>query len=225
MASKLCLLATGLAARAFAVVSAPPEPVYPTWHYFAGQNAVSHCPETCIDRGPLHCLGSFPSAADCAVACQMDPACSIMTWIDDTKDCWTRTDGLWNLTSGATTAGCNNATVPGCAPPPPVNGTALLASVSAAPVLRTHPLSPAVTLDFWNVSSPNIGPKWGNSSVLALDLSNPLLQALASQLAPGLLRLGGSPEDSVIFDTDGTCVAGTGGQGPSPSYYCSQVRQ
>jgi hypothetical protein len=37
-----------------------------------------------------------------------------------------------------------------------------------------------------------------------------------------VLRLGGSPEDSITFDADGSCVAG-GGDGPFAPYYCSQV--
>ena len=42
-------------------------------------------------------------------------------------------------------------------------------------------------------------------------------------LSPGLIRLGGSPEDSVIYDADGTCVPMSGGRGPAQDYYCSQV--
>lgn len=55
-----------------------------------------------------------------------------------------------------------------------------------------------------------------------LDLENPTLIALASSLAPGLLRIGGSPEDSIVFDADGTCVV-NGTQAPNASYFCSQV--
>lgn len=123
---------------------------------------------------------------------------------------------------GATVAACNNNTVLGCIPPPPQNNSRLTASVAAAPAgVTTHALSPAVTLDGWNVSSL---PFWGRSSYLALDLEDSRLLALAASLSPGILRLGGSPEDSILFDDDGSCVAGTGGDGPAPDYYCSQVK-
>jgi hypothetical protein len=44
-------------------------------------------------------------------------------------------------------------------------------------------------------------------------------------VGPGLLRMGGSPEDSLVYDADGTCVPGSGGKGPGAptGYYCSQV--
>ena len=51
-----------------------------------------------------------------------------------------------------------------------------------------------------------------------------MLRAAARALAPAVLRLGGSPEDSVIFDDDGSCVPGSGGAGPFAPYYCSQVQ-
>jgi hypothetical protein len=83
-------------------------------------------------------------------------------------------------------------------------------------------LHPGVTLDWWVHNDTVYGKQWGNASVLTLDLQNPSLLLLAKGLAPGLLRIGGSPVDSVEFDSDGTCVLG--GTSPSKLYYCSQVR-
>eukprot|EP00755_Sulcionema_specki_P037020 Sspe_Gene.108048::Locus_87209_Transcript_1_1_Confidence_1.000_Length_1571::g.108048::m.108048/K07964/HPSE; heparanase len=82
--------------------------------------------------------------------------------------------------------------------------------------------SPAVTLDFWLRNDTRYGEKWGNTSALLLDLDDPALLELASGLAPSLLRLGGSPEDSIVYDMKGGCVPG--GDGPGGQYYCSQVR-
>jgi hypothetical protein len=80
------------------------------------------------------------------------------------------------------------------------------------------------TLDFWRWDDPTFGKKWGNSSAQEIDLADPQLRGLTAALAPALLRIGGSPDDSIIFDSDGTCVPGSGGNGPAPKgYYCSQV--
>lgn len=84
----------------------------------------------------------------------------------------------------------------------------------------THPGYPGVALDFWRADDPSYGHKWGNSSALLLDLDDPTLVALASSLAPGILRIGGSPEDSIVFDVDGTC-APNGTAAPNPGYACA----
>jgi len=101
--------------------------------------------------------------------------------------------------------------------------------VGAAAIARTHALHPAVALDFWRRDDARFGEKWGNSSALTIDLSSPALRAAATALAgaptPTLLRLGGSPEDSLVFDSPpGSCVPQSGGEGPFPGYYCSQVK-
>ena len=202
------------------------QPLPSGWVVYPGQNAVSHCPSTCTSTGPFRCLGLFPgpTAAPCFAACLADSDCSQATWASDDGRCFTRTDGAWELVGGATVAACNNATVVGCEPPPPSNNTVLTAEVASAPSgVQLHALAPAVTLDGWNGT---LFPRWGTGSYLALDLDSPRLLALASALAPGLLRLGGSPEDSIQFDPTGTaCVAGSGGSGPAPGgYFCSQVR-
>lgn len=111
----------------------------------------------------------------------------------------------------------------GCAAAPPSNGTRLAAIVGPPAGARLHALAPAVCLDGWNATE---FPRWGPSSFLSLNLSDPNLIAMASALAPAILRLGGSPEDSIFFDADGTtCVAGSGGAGPGLNgYFCSQVK-
>lgn len=198
------------------------------WAVYPGLNAVPHCPSTCTSaRAPFRCLGLFPGAAPdgCFAACLADGACGQATWAADDGRCFTRTDGAWALVPGSTAAACNNNTVAGCIPPPPPNNTLLSALVAEAPTgVPLHALAPAVTLDGWNGT---LFPKWGAASYLALDLSQPALRAAAAALAPGLLRLGGSPEDSIEFDAGGaSCVAGTGGAGPGTGgYYCSQVRR
>ena len=86
-------------------------------------------------------------------------------------------------------------------------------------------MHPAVALDFWRASDPTFGEKWASSSALTIDLTSPALLAAAGALAPAVLRLGGSPEDSLTYDDgSGTCVPQSGGAGPFAPYYCSQVR-
>ena len=195
------------------------------WHYFENSNAAASCGDVsnCIpSRGPCRCFGHFHTVELCSSACAAAPNCTVVTYIDG--NCWNTVDNAWQPSSnGGSVAACLNGSVPGCTPPPPSSGTSILAVVNtSAPVLRTHALSPAVTLDFWNASMPGVDPSWTNATTLSLDLANPLLRALASQLAPGILRLGGSPEDGVWYDADGTCVPDSGGGGPSSTYYCSQ---
>ncbi|XP_065843791.1 uncharacterized protein [Oscarella lobularis] len=61
----------------------------------------------------------------------------------------------------------------------------------------------------WHLNSEE-SPAWYNSSVLVLDLKNPQLVYLASQLSPGHLRVGGSEGDVAIYDvgTHSPCKPG-----------------
>ena len=125
---------------------------------------------------------------------------------------------------------CDSARVQGggssCGPPPPPpRTTSVTATIDATLALgRTSALHPAVALDFWRSDDPTFGKKWGSSSALTIDLTSPVLRAAARALAPAVLRLGGSPEDSVVFDADGTsCTPQSGGDGPFAPYFCSQV--
>ena len=207
------------AAQSFASASA-----YSPWHSFAGLNAVPGCPSTCVDKPPFVCLGEFPGvngSLECLAACVARPGCAQATVATDDGRCFTRSDGVWSLVAGGTVSWCDNRTVPGCAAAPPANGTRLTAALGAPAGARLHPLSPSVTLDGWNSSA---FPRWGASSFLSLNLTDPSLLAMARAIAPAILRLGGSPEDSIFFDPDGSCVAGSGGRGPAPGgYFCSQV--
>lgn len=137
-------------------------------------------------------------------------------------NCWTRLDNLWETVyQSDITSGCNPKVVPNCVSVPPVSSPIAARIFTGTALGRTHPLSPAVTLDFWRWDDPNFGQKWENSSAIEIDLTNPRLRALATAIAPALLRIGGSPEDSVIFDADGTCVPMSGGNGTAPDgYYC-----
>jgi hypothetical protein len=197
-----------------------------SWVYVPDQNAVDGCGMTCTDNGPFRCLGTFPSPQGlgaCEALCNKTASCSIMTYSSATGHCWERTDGRWDLTDAAgTTAGCDTDRVPACTPPPPYNRTNVTILVGPPAGVPLHPLAPAVALDFWLASDPTFGEKWGNSGVLTIDLSDANLEMYAKALAPAVLRLGGSPEDSIVYDADGTCAQG-GGAGPFPHYYCSQV--
>jgi hypothetical protein len=198
-----------------------------TWQYFDNTNTVDGCGEACTNNGPYRCLGTVSSFPACQQKCAGvgEPACVVVAWSSTTGNCWTRTDGDWTPTSApGVSSGCDDAAAHGCSAP--WNGSAVTAIVTLAMppgAVVTHPLSPAVTLDFWRPDDPTYGIKWGSSGAQNINLTHPALLALTAALAPALLRLGGSPEDSLIYDSDGTCVPQSGGDGPFPGYYCSQV--
>jgi hypothetical protein len=197
-----------------------------SWQLFNDTNACAGSPLACSNTtAPFVCLGTAAGAAACAAAAAAGGAAQ-WTWSPNTHHCWTRTDGTWAPTAfEGFVAGCDDSRIAACAPPPPPPPptTSLTAAVGAVAVGRTHALHPAVGLDFWHFDDPAFGAKWGNASALTIDLASPALRAAAAALAPAILRLGGSPEDSLVFDADGTCVPRSGGAGPFPSYYCSQV--
>lgn len=199
-----------------------------SWVYVAGENAVDGCGMACGGSDPrFRCLGTFKSPQglqECEVACNKTASCAIVTYSTATGNCWERLDGVWDLTaSTGTTSGCDTSRVPACNPPPPYSDLNVTVSVGAPAGVPMHPLGPAFALDFWLSTDPTYGEKWGSSGVLTIDLDSPMLNMYSSALAPAILRLGGSPEDSIVFDADGTCSPG-GGDGPFPGYYCSQVR-
>ena len=197
--------------------------------YFNSTNGVNGCGSSCKDAGTFVCLGSMASLAACEAACANYTAagCEIMTYSPWSKHCWTRTDDVWAPVGSGTgnTAGCDPARVKGCGThPPPFNGS-IVATIGGSIGTPTHPLSTGVALDFWLPHDPNYGHKWGNASALELDLDDPTLVALATAMAPGLLRIGGSPEDSIMFDPspDDTSCNINGTAQPNASYFCSQV--
>jgi len=166
-------------------------------------------------------MGKVNSAAECQSLCSNH---GVYVWSSNTGHCWTRTDNTWApISQNGILSGCNDQIVTQCSSKPPYNGPISVSADLTSPAGMTHPLSPAVTFDFWKPDDPNFGKKWGNSSANYIDLQNPQLLALTKALSPGLLRLGGSPEDSLIFNADGKCIPGSGGNGPFPGYYCSQV--
>lgn len=196
------------------------------WVTYPTTNAVDGCGETCSNTPPStrwKCLGHVTYLADCVRLCNASD-CAIATFSDTTGNCWSRTDDVWDPTPAATaTTLCDASRVPACAPPPPYSNPNVTFAVGAPAGVPMHPLAPAVAVDFWLANDTRFGEKWGNSGILTLDLTSAALRAYSAALAPTLLRIGGSPEDSIVFDADGTCEPG-GGAGPFPGYYCSQVR-
>ena len=92
-------------------------------------------------------------------------------------------------------------------------------SLNTSNILRTvnEPFY-GFTIDFWN-NEDSYG-KWSpDAGILTLNLSNPNLIALTKELAPAKLRIGGSPEDSVVYDINGECSQQYG----LPQYGCSQT--
>eukprot|EP01084_Bolivina_argentea_P051104 93989_1 len=74
------------------------------------------------------------------------------------------------------------------------------------------------TIDFWN--NHDSKGKWNpNAGILTLNLSNENLIALTREVSPAILRVGGSPEDSVVYDINGECSQKYG----LPNYDCSQT--
>jgi len=64
----------------------------------------------------------------------------------------------------------------------------------------------SVTFDWWLHNDTTYGKKWGNDSLLTIDLNDPLLRAAAKGLNGPFLRLGGTPEDEIIYNIDGACA-------------------
>ena len=229
-----------LATLAVAVSAAPSK-----WLTFDQTNAVSGCGISCVSSGPFKCVGKFDSAAACAKLCEStanaDSAtpCKIWTWSSTTKNCWQRTDGIWdplpaptgdNLVSGclAEGPGCLIGCGPECGVPP--GNTTRTVTLGEVPVGKLGALNPGVTLDWWTHDDPVYGYQWGNASILTLDLANPDLRTLARGLAPGLLRLGGSPLDSIVYATtpsaEAACARGQNpkaGGGAKSGWACSQL--
>ena len=86
--------------------------------------------------------------------------------------------------------------------PVPTTRHDLILTSSGHVVARTAERFLGVTLDLWRSDDPSIGDKWGDASALAIELS-PRLLNLARALSPGLLRIGGSPQDSVAYQPVG----------------------
>eukprot|EP00055_Hartaetosiga_balthica_P000551 m.136880 g.136880 ORF g.136880 m.136880 type:complete len:618 (-) comp11035_c0_seq1:132-1985(-) len=186
-------------------------------------NAVPQASTSCNNNNPpFVCLGTTETYMDCQTMCLASntTTCYLWTWSPTTHHCWTRADNSWLAESwNGYYSACDNSTVPDCAP----NAFKVQATYNTDRLLgHMDMLSPAVTFDFWLKNDTVYGNKWETSGILQVDLTDSALMYYASELSPSLLRIGGSPEDSIFFDATGGCVPG--GSGPSSSYYCSQVR-
>ncbi|KAJ7530445.1 hypothetical protein O6H91_14G004200 [Diphasiastrum complanatum] len=74
-----------------------------------------------------------------------------------------------------------------------VSGRSKIASVSENYI--------CATLDWWPPDKCDYGScSWGESSLLNLDLTNPVLQNAVKGLSPLMLRLGGTLQDKVFYD-------------------------
>eukprot|EP00035_Acanthoeca_spectabilis_P032541 m.19170 g.19170 ORF g.19170 m.19170 type:complete len:591 (-) comp5408_c0_seq1:944-2716(-) len=104
-------------------------------------------------------------------------------------------------------------------------GTPATVKLGAATGAEVAVFAPGVGLDWWVESDGTYGFQWGNASILTLDLTDPGLIALASGLSPSLLRIGGSPSDSIQYEVPGTeaCARGSGTPGGSAQFTCSQT--
>lgn len=161
------------------------------WIYYSNLNAVNGCGLECTNStSPYVCMGTFKSVSECSDACLKNPKCELMSWSSNTGNCWTRSDNSWEpVPFSGITAGCNSDVIPNCAPSPIYNGP-ISATISNKVLGRTHPLSPAVTLDFWRWDDPQFGEKWMNSSALEIDLTNPQV--------PIALRVGSISSDITL---------------------------
>ncbi|KAL2621503.1 hypothetical protein R1flu_001708 [Riccia fluitans] len=57
------------------------------------------------------------------------------------------------------------------------------------------------TLDWWPPSKCDYGPcPWGQAGILDLDLENPLLEKTLAELAPFMVRVGGTLQDLVVYN-------------------------
>merc|ERR1719242_697274 len=73
------------------------------------------------------------------------------------------------------------------------------------------------TMDWRKPTDGQYGKKWDDASILFQDLSNLTLINLTKALTPAILRLGGSPEDSIVYNISGMCL-----KTDSEQYGCGQ---
>ena len=218
-------LAAALTAAALAAPSG--------WLTVPSTNAVPNCGSVCNTQQHEKCVGALPSAAACLASCERAGGCAVWTWSESTKHCWHRTDTVWAPVHAAgITSGCDRAALgdicsspPPPPPPAPVSPDVSVTLGAEGGQVSLH--SPAVALDWWVKSDSKYGYQWGDASILVLDLQNPKLLALARALAPAVLRLGGSPIDSIEYAigpaAEARCARGKGTPGGAPGNTCSQT--
>ena len=76
-------------------------------------------------------------------------------------------------------------------------------SIDATPIFVTEPAFVGSTIDWWRNNDPVYGPKFGFGGALTIDLKSPSLRAVARGLAPGWLRIGGTPADGIVYEVNG----------------------
>lgn len=225
---QLGMLLLTMAARLGTAISSDP----PGWLTEANTDAVVSGTSACTSLPHKVCVGAKQSAAACETTCSDAPTCSVWAWSASTHHCWHRTDKVWDPQSASgVTSGCSRTRVgAACAAPPPPAPVSPDVTVAALPWQNNtavSPHTPAVALDWWVKEDSKYGFQWGDTSILVLDLQNPMLRAVASSLAPAVLRLGGSPIDSIEYamtpGAKATCARGKGTPGGSAGFTCSQT--
>ena len=76
-------------------------------------------------------------------------------------------------------------------------------TLGATPVFETDEAFVGATIDWWRNNDPVYGPKFGFGGALTIDLTSPSLRAVAKGLAPGWLRIGGTPADGIVYEVHG----------------------
>lgn len=90
----------------------------------------------------------------------------------------------------------------------------------APPLFETDGGFVGATIDWWRDNDPVYGPKFGRAGALTVDLDSPGLRAVAASLAPGWLRVGGTPADGIVYEVRGGECANVS-TSPEPS--CTQA--
>ncbi len=208
------------------------EGVLPGWLTEANMDAVLSGTAACTTLPHKACVGTKANAAACEQTCSQEPTCSVWAWSASTHHCWHRTDAVWAPQSASgVTSGCSRtrvgATCVAPSPPPPVSPNVTVTALPWKNNTGVSPHTPAVALDWWVKEDPKYGFQWGDASILVLDLQNPVLRAAATSLAPAVLRLGGSPIDSIEYamspSASAACARGKGTPGGSAGFTCSQT--
>eukprot|EP01051_Picozoa_sp_SAG22_P008212 SAG22_NODE_613_length_8567_cov_4.215163_3_plen_117_part_00 len=91
--------------------------------------------------------------------------------------------------------------------------------ISLRPGLQ-QPAFVGATIDWWRDNDPVYGKKFGQGGALTIDLTSESLRAVAAGLAPGWLRIGGTPADGIVYEVAGGECANVS---VSPEPQCSQV--
>lgn len=154
-------------------------------------------------------MSRVASAAECCNLCSERPDCLAYTFATDSNKCY--------LKDNAKDGGAHANRVSGAVSRIPDVIRAAVDVEAGAPQATISPHFVGVNADWWIDGCGGEGEKWdNNASVRDLDLSNVRLRMLASALAGGTFRVGGTHEDDVIYEVgDVKC--------PSPAKACYPV--